>query len=47
MREFMYEKEVAPCGIAIEMIYGAEEKSAKVWKLFAKQIFSEAEGDYR
>ena len=47
MGEFMYEREVAPCGIAIEEIYGAEEKSAKVWKLFAMQIFSEAEGDYR
>ena len=43
----MYEREVAPCGIAVEMIYGADEKSAKVWKLFAMQIFSEAEGDYR
>lgn len=43
----MYEREVAPCGIAIEEIYGAEEKSAKVWKLFAMQIFSEAEGEYR
>ncbi len=43
----MYEREVAPCGIAIEEIYGADEKSAKVWKLFAMQIFSEAEGDYR
>lgn len=43
----MYEREVAPCGVAVEMIYGAYEKSAKVWKLFAMQIFSEAEGDYR
>lgn len=43
----MYEREVAPCGVAVEMIYGADEKSAKVWKLFAMQIFSEAEGDYR
>lgn len=43
----MYEKEVAPCGVAIEEIYGADEKSAKVWKLFAMQIFSEADGDYR
>ena len=47
MGDFMYEREVAPCGVAIEEIYGAEEKSAKVWKLFAMQIFSEAEGDYR
>lgn len=47
MGEFMYEREVAPSGVAVEMIYGAEEKSAKVWKLFAMQIFSEAEGDYR
>ena len=47
MGEFMYEREVAPCGVAVEMIYGADEKSAKVWKLFAMQIFSEAEGDYR
>ena len=47
MREFMYEREVSPCGVAVEMIYGADEKSAKVWKLFALQIFSEAEGDYR
>lgn len=47
MGEFMYEREVTPCGIAVEMIYGANEKSAKVWKLFAMQIFSEAEGDYR
>lgn len=43
----MYEREVAPCGIVIEMIYGADDKSAKVWKLFAMQIFSEADGDYR
>lgn len=43
----MYEKEVAPCGVAVEMIYGADDKLAKVWKLFALQIFSEAEGDYR
>lgn len=43
----MYEREVAPSGVAVEMIYGADEKSAKVWKLFAMQIFSEAEGDYR
>ncbi len=47
MSDFMYERAIAPCGIAIEEIYGAEEKSAKVWKLFAMQIFSEAEGDYR
>ena len=47
MSEFLYEKEIAPCGVAVEMIYGADEKSAKVWKLFALQIFSEAEGDYR
>ncbi len=47
MEDFIYEKEITPCGIAIEEIYGAEEKSAKVWKLFALQIFSEAEGDYR
>lgn len=47
MSDFLYEREVTPCGIAIEEIYGAEEKSAKVWKLFAMQIFSEAEGDYR
>lgn len=45
--DFLYEKELSPAGIAIEMIYGGEEKSAKVWKLFAMQIFSEAEGDYR
>lgn len=47
MGDFLYEREVAPCGIAIEEIYGAEEKSAKVWKLFAMQILSEAEGEYR
>ena len=47
MEEFMYEREVAPCGVAVEMIYGADEKSAKVWKLFAMQIYSESEGDYR
>lgn len=47
MRDFLYEREVAPCGVAVETIYGADEKSAKVWKLFAMQIFSEAEGDYR
>ena len=47
MGDFMYEREIAPCGVAIEEIYGADEKSAKVWKLFAMQIFSEAEGDYR
>lgn len=47
MSDFVYEREIAPSGIAIEEIYGATEKSAKVWKLFAMQIFSEAEGDYR
>lgn len=47
MTDFIYERGVAPCGIAVEEIYGAEEKSAKVWKLFAMQIFSESEGDYR
>lgn len=47
MGEFIYEKGVAPCGVAVEMIYGADEKSAKVWKLFAMQIFSEATEDYR
>lgn len=47
MSDFMYERVMAPCGIAIEEIYGADEKSAKVWKLFAMQIFSEAEADYR
>lgn len=47
MEDFIYQKGKAPCGIAVEEIYGADEKSAKVWKLFAIQIFSEAEGDYR
>lgn len=47
MSDFIYEKEKAPCGVAVERIYGADEKSAKVWKLFAMQIFSESEGDYR
>ncbi|MDE6552742.1 MAG: 4'-phosphopantetheinyl transferase superfamily protein [Muribaculaceae bacterium] len=47
MEDFMYERETAPSGVAVETIYGADEKSAKVWKLFALQIFSEAEGDYR
>lgn len=47
MSEFMYEREVAPCGVAVEMIYGADDKSARVWKLFAMQILSEAEGNYR
>ncbi|MDE6649585.1 MAG: 4'-phosphopantetheinyl transferase superfamily protein [Muribaculaceae bacterium] len=47
MGDFMYERGIAPCGVAVETIYGADEKSAKVWKLFAMQIFSEAEGDYR
>ncbi len=47
MCDFIYEKEIAPCGVAVEQIYGADEKSAKVWKMFAMQIFSEAEGDYR
>lgn len=47
MGEFIYERQTAPCGVAVETISGADEKSAKVWKLFAMQIFSEAEGDYR
>lgn len=47
MDEFIYEKEKAPCGVAVELIYGADDKSAKVWKLFAMQILSESEGDYR
>lgn len=45
--DFLYQKNIAPCGIAVEEIFGAEEKSPKVWKLFAMQIFSEADGDYR
>lgn len=47
MDEFIYEREKAPCGVAVELIYGADDKSAKVWKLFAMQILSESEGDYR
>lgn len=47
MEDFIYQKETAPCGITVEEIYGADEKSAKVWKLFAMQIFSESDGDYR
>ena len=47
MDDFLYEREIAPCGVAVEIIYGADDKSAKVWKLFAMQIFSEADGDYR
>lgn len=47
MDEFIYEKDKAPCGVRVELIYGADDKSAKVWKLFAMQIFSESEGDYR
>lgn len=47
MSDFIYEKNISPSGIAVEEIYGADEKSPKVWKLFALQIFSEAEGDYR
>ncbi len=47
MCDFLYEREIAPCGVAVEIIYGADEKSAKVWKLFAMQIFSESDGDYR
>lgn len=47
MPDFIYQKQIAPCGIAVEEIYGADEKTPKVWKLFAIQIFSEAEGDYR
>lgn len=47
MRDFLYERQVAPCGVAVEMIYGADGKSAKVWRLFAMQIFSESDGDYR
>lgn len=47
MSEFIYERGEAPCGVAVEEIYGADEKSAKVWKLFAMQIFSESGSDYR
>ena len=47
MSDFIYQRETAPCGVAVEEIYGADEKSPKVWKLFAMQIFSEAEGEYR
>lgn len=45
--DFLYQKSISPSGIAVEEIFGAEEKSPKVWKLFAMQIFSEADGDYR
>lgn len=47
MDEFIYEKLKAPCGVAVELVYGADDKSAKVWKMFAMQILSESEGDYR
>lgn len=45
--DFLYQKNISPSGIAVEEIFGAEDKSPKVWKLFAMQIFSEADGDYR
>lgn len=45
--DFLYQKSISPSGVAVEEIFGADEKSPKVWKLFAMQIFSEAEGDYR
>lgn len=47
MEDFVYEKEIAPCGVSVETIYGADDKSAKVWKLFALQIYSESGSDYR
>ncbi|MDE6342387.1 MAG: 4'-phosphopantetheinyl transferase superfamily protein [Muribaculaceae bacterium] len=45
--DFLYEKDITPSGISVETISGGEDKSPKVWKLFAMQIFSEADGDYR
>lgn len=47
MEDFVYEKETAPSGVSVEIIYGADDKSAKVWKLFAMQIFSESGSEYR
>ncbi|MBO5445757.1 MAG: 4'-phosphopantetheinyl transferase superfamily protein [Muribaculaceae bacterium] len=47
MEDFIYERETAPCGVEVETIYGADNKSAKVWKMFAMQIFSESGSDYR
>ncbi len=47
MSDFIYEKNISRSGIAVEEIYGADEKTPKVWKLFALQILSEVEGDYR
>lgn len=47
MEDFVYEKETSPNGISVEIIYGADDKSAKVWKLFAMQIFSESGSEYR
>lgn len=45
--DFLYEKDITPSGICVETISGGDDKSPKVWKLFAMQIFSEADGDYR
>lgn len=47
MEDFVYEKETSPSGVSVEIIYGADDKSAKVWKLFAMQIFSESGSEYR
>ncbi len=45
--DFLYEKDITPSGISVETVCGGEDKSPRVWKLFAMQIFSEADGDYR
>lgn len=37
--DFLYQKSISPSGVAVEEIFGADEKSPKVWKLFAMQIF--------
>lgn len=45
--DFLYEKDITPSGICVETVYGGDDKSPKVWKLFAMQILAEADGDYR
>ena len=46
---FIYERFDGPAGIGIELVYGGENHSPKLWKILARQIWTEnaPEGAYR
>lgn len=43
--DFIYWRHSTPCGIRVEEIFGGEDKSPKIWKAMALQVFGENGND--